>query len=57
MAGVNTVNDRVTTGRWGATTTTATPQACAEALHLDGGATFIDDKPGQVVGVSEGIAR
>ncbi|GAA3839601.1 alpha/beta hydrolase [Streptomyces coacervatus] len=57
VAGVNTVNERVTTGRWGATATTAALQASAEALHLDGGAAFVDDKPGQLVGVREGITR
>ncbi|MFD8000680.1 hypothetical protein [Streptomyces mirabilis] len=57
MAGVNTVNAWVTMGRWGPTATTAARQAAAEALPLDGGVAFVDDKPGQLVGVREVITR
>ncbi|MEU3619434.1 MULTISPECIES: alpha/beta hydrolase [unclassified Streptomyces] len=57
VAGVNTVDERVSTGRWGATATTAALQSSAEALNLPGGANFVDHRPGPLVGVRSGAAH
>jgi pimeloyl-ACP methyl ester carboxylesterase len=49
VAGVDTIDRRVTTGRWGATATAAALQSTAEALGLDG-AAFTAFRPGPLVG-------
>jgi pimeloyl-ACP methyl ester carboxylesterase len=52
VAGLEAVNSRISSGRWGASATTAALQSSAEAMGSGaGGAAFIDFRPSRLVGV------